>query len=326
MNIYASPRRKLLLILPVSILILSIFGAMQVKLGIDFRGGALITIMNKSVDSAALQKEIQDKFDLEELNVRSLKGEQEGILVEFSGEKTLLRAEELISSEKYNDAISLLENRVSINKTSSEKETAEKYYVLAKEDFKNKLMLFLTEKTGAKEEDISFRETGPSLGSLFLDQAKISIILAFIFISIVIYYYYRNALISFAVVQSAFFDTLVGYACLGYFGIPLSLGTIGALLMLIGYSVDSDIMLTDRILRRKEGSAPERAASAFLTGITMTGTALVAVVVMAIFSSFLEITMLRDISIILTVGLLGDLVATWCTNAIIALEVGEKNG
>ena len=34
-------------------------------------------------------------------------------------------------------------------------------------------------------------------------------------------------------------------------GIELSLGTLAALLMLIGYSVDSDILLTNRVLKRR---------------------------------------------------------------------------
>jgi preprotein translocase subunit SecF len=104
-------------------------------------------------------------------------------------------------------------------------------------------------------------------------------------------------------------------------GIELSLGTLAALLMLIGYSVDSDILLTNRVLKRR-GTVQEKVSRAIETGVTMTSTALVALVVMHIVAnylyliipSFAQITLLSNISIVLIAGLFADIMNTWLLN------------
>ena len=58
----------------------------------------------------------------------------------------------------------------------------------------------------------------------------------------------------------------------------MSSGGIVAFLMLIGYSVDTDILLTNRVLKRFEGTVNEKIFGAFKTGITMTLTSLLAIV------------------------------------------------
>ena len=83
---------------------------------------------------------------------------------------------------------------------------------------------------------------------------------------------------------------------------------------MIGYSVDTDILLTTRALRRKELILNQRIYSAFKTGILMTLTALIAVtpiffIVSGIPDSF------RQIFIILAIGLFADILNTWLTNA-----------
>jgi preprotein translocase subunit SecF len=104
-------------------------------------------------------------------------------------------------------------------------------------------------------------------------------------------------------------------------GIELSLGTVAALLMLIGYSVDSDILLTTRVLKRR-GTPQENISNAMHTGVTMTTTTLAALVAMYIISTFSyvlsptfsQITLLSNISIVLIFGLVADMMNTWMLN------------
>jgi len=102
-------------------------------------------------------------------------------------------------------------------------------------------------------------------------------------------------------------------ALVDYLGIKLSAAGIAAFLMLVGYSVDTDILLTTRVLKIKEGSLNQRIFGSFKTGIFMTTTALVAVL-----PAFLLLTSLpdsfRQIFIILSFGLLADIMNTWLTN------------
>ena len=82
--------------------------------------------------------------------------------------------------------------------------------------------------------------------------------------------------------------------------------------MLIGYSVDTDILLTMRALKRKEEALNQRIFGAFKTGITMTLTSIAAITAGYIITIS---PMLKEIFFILIVGLFTDILATWLMNA-----------
>ena len=119
---------------------------------------------------------------------------------------------------------------------------------------------------------------------------------------------------SFAVILSAFADIAMTVAVVDLMGIQLSIAGVIAFLMLIGYSVDTDIMLTSRVLKEHEGSVNQRTWGAFKTGITMTLTAIASVGVSLIFIYNFSDT-LRQIFSIILIGLFFDIFNTWVTNA-----------
>ncbi len=163
------------------------------------------------------------------------------------------------------------------------------------------------------EENSSFEFTGSSLGESFYKQLLIAILFAFIFMAIVVFIIFRTFVPSVAVIISAFADILMTLVLVNLLGIQMSSAGIIAFLMLIGYSVDTDILLTTRILKREEGSLNKRIFGAFKTGTTMTLTSLLAVVfALIIVSSFSSV--LTQIFTILAIGLGFDLLNTWITN------------
>lgn len=171
-------------------------------------------------------------------------------------------------------------------------------------------------------ENSSLEFTGPSLSESFYKQLIIAIIIAFIFMSLVVFIIFRTFVPSFAVIISAFADILMALVTVNILGIKLSSAGIIAFLMLIGYSVDTDILLTTRLLKR-EGDVNKKLFDAFKTGITMTSTSLIASLVALIFiGTFSEI--LKQIFIILIIGLLFDIFNTWITNASILKWYVEK--
>ena len=119
---------------------------------------------------------------------------------------------------------------------------------------------------------------------------------------------------SFAVILSAFADIAMTVAIVDLMGIQLSIAGVIAFLMLIGYSVDTDIMLTSRVMKEHEGTINQRTWGAFKTGITMTLTAIASVGVSLIFIYNFSDT-LRQIFSIILIGLLFDIFNTWVTNA-----------
>lgn len=136
---------------------------------------------------------------------------------------------------------------------------------------------------------------------------------AFVGMSIVVFLLFRTFIPSLAVVLSAFSDIVVPVALMNILGIKLSLGTVAALLMLIGYSVDSDILLNNHVLRRS-GGFWESVHRAMRTGVTMTLTSISVMAVMTVVSYIFGIELLSNIGIVLVFGLTTDLMNTYMMN------------
>jgi len=163
------------------------------------------------------------------------------------------------------------------------------------------------------EENSSFEFTGASLSSSFFRQLVIAVILAFFFMAIVVFIMFRTFVPSMAIIISAFADILMTLILFNLLGYKLSSAGIVAFLMLIGYSVDTDILLTNRVLKRHGESLNRKIWGAFKTGMTMTLTSILAVLfALIIVGSFSGI--LTQIFTILVIGLCFDIFNTWVTN------------
>jgi preprotein translocase subunit SecF len=164
------------------------------------------------------------------------------------------------------------------------------------------------------EENSSIEFTGSSLSESFFRQLLIAILLAFLFMAIVVFITFRTFVPSTAILISAFADIFMTLTLFNILGFKLSIAGIVAFLMLIRYSVDTDILLTNRVLKRHEDSLNKRIFSAFKTGITMTLTSLIAIIfALLIVRSFSVV--LTQIFTILVIGLSFDIFNTWITNA-----------
>jgi preprotein translocase subunit SecF len=171
----------------------------------------------------------------------------------------------------------------------------------------------LTSLINQKYPDARIDQIGETFGKSLQSQAVLALIFSFIGMSIVVFLSFRTFVPSGAVVLSAFADMVMTAAIMNIVGIPLSLGTLAALLMLIGYSVDSDILLTNRVLKR-QGKLNDKLTGAFHTGIIMTSTTLAAATAMFVVSWFGAVQILMDISAVLLIGLIFDVMNTWLTN------------
>lgn len=175
------------------------------------------------------------------------------------------------------------------------------------------------------DKNSSIEFTGPTLSGNFYKQLIIALLISFCLMSIVIFIMFRSFIPSIAVIFAALSDIIMPLALIDYLGIKLSAAGIAAFLMLIGYSVDTDILLTTRALKKREGTLNQRIYGAFKTGMFMTITALVAVL-----PAFFIVTGLpdsfRQIFLILALGLSADIINTWLTNASIIKWYCMKKG
>ncbi|MBQ3473375.1 MAG: protein translocase subunit SecF [Methanobrevibacter sp.] len=167
-----------------------------------------------------------------------------------------------------------------------------------------------------KAKVISYNEIGPVLSEEAMGQIYIAMLFAFIFMAITVFIVFREPVPSVAIILAALCDILIALGGMSIFKIPLSIASVGALLMLIGYSVDTDILLTTRLLKRREGTVEQRAKNAMYTGLTMSFAAIAAMAILFIVTKILmpEATTLSNISAVLVIGLIGDILSTWLMN------------
>lgn len=175
----------------------------------------------------------------------------------------------------------------------------------------NRTIITLNKQLGTQVEDFSVEGIGSSLGSSFFREIAIALLLAFVFMGIVVFITFRRLVPSLAVILSAFFDITVTLAIANVLGIKLGTAGVAAFLMLIGYSVDTDILLATRVVKRKEGTVVERVLGAMKTGLTMTSTTMAAIIVALIVT---QSEVIGQIMTILLIGLLVDVISTWIQN------------
>lgn len=175
-------------------------------------------------------------------------------------------------------------------------------------------------ENGYDFKDYSIQTVGTSLGSAFFQQALIAIIFAFLFMTGTAFIIFRKPVLSLRVIFSAFADIIETLLLSQIIGIKLSLATFAALLLLIGYSVDDDIMLTARVTKGT-GEINERIKRARKTAFTMIGTTFVALI--SLFA-IVESPIIDQIASIMLIGLVFDLINTWMFNAPILRWYVEK--
>ena len=276
---------KKLMVVPVAIFIIAIFFLVQnyaqtgsfLKKGLDFQGGVQISFPYK------------EKIDTEsfESSLSSKLGTKD-IDVSTTVNPTTRQQERVIVS------VSGLKDR---------------------EKLVNSVDEFL--KTSLKPTDYSVSQIAPALAGTFWREAQVAFILAFIFMMIVIGIAYRAVAPSVAILVSTVYDLIAILGFMVFFDIKLTLGTFAALLMIIGYGVDTNIILTEKILKEKEGDVFDRMAKAMRTGLTMSAATIVTLIALYFFA---ESLILKQIAIALLFGALADIPNTWILNANILMR------
>jgi len=167
---------------------------------------------------------------------------------------------------------------------------------------------------------------GIFLGKMFLTMnVFLSVIILLAFIISIVFVYIKYSIPSFAVMLCAFADIVMTLAIVDLLNLQISGAGIVAFLMLIGYSVDTDILLTTRVLTRKNTSVNREIFGSFKTGMTMTLTAMAAIgVALGVIYHFG--TVLNQMFIILLIGLSMDILNTWVTNTSLIKWFAEKGG
>ncbi|MBN3037360.1 MAG: hypothetical protein JW834_02850 [Candidatus Diapherotrites archaeon] len=325
-NLFENKQHRLLILIPLLIGVLGVVMIPSIPQGTDITGGTTISASlpaGASADVGAIEERLAH-FNLYDLSVRVAENpldDSQGVIIEFVGNIDLIEANKVLGTNPRR-----AEEIAAQFIPSPGNATTEDWVMLANNKFSQDLRAAVAAELGVDEMDLGFREVGPTLGAMFWEQGIRAIVLAFILMSVVVFLAFREFMPSVYVVSSAVIDILGALLGMAVFGVQLSLPTFVALLMLIGYSVDTDIMLTNKVAKRRDGTKFVRTEDAMRTGLTMTGTTLAAVGVLAVSSYLLQVTTLFQISAVLLFGLAADLASTWLMNAPLLLWWLERKG
>ena len=179
----------------------------------------------------------------------------------------------------------------------------------------------LREKVEFADEQYSAESYSATFSESFYKQLIMVLVFAFILMALVVAVTFRTFIPSLAVILAAITDIIVTLAIISLFGFQISAGGITAFLLVIGYSIDTDILLTTKLLKRKVGTLYERLGQSIKTGLTMTITSISAVFVGYLFSAA---SVLKEIFLIIFIALIIDIISTYLGNASILLWYIKK--
>src|SRR3989344_1538983 len=182
----------------------------------------------------------------------------------------------------------------------------------------DELKKLIEESTGVSlnEKNFSIEQVSSSLGESFYQGLLKAVIISFVLMGIVIFVAFRSFIPSTAVLLSAFLDIIFPLSIIELTGIKVNAAGIAAFLLVIGSSVDTDILLTTKVLKRREGSIYERIIDSAKTGLTMTFATIAALgIAYFITTSFV----LKQMFLIIVIALFVDIVSTYFMNSAILI-------
>jgi len=343
---------KHLMWIPLILIIIFLFMiivAPGLKKGIDLKGGNQVIVhYNTQKDYSNIVPTLKSKFGLDEVQVSETKSiDQYGLLIEFSLQKDIEQAKVQRSKISFtgdfnsnvtqvNSLLAPLINKgfiksseltdIKAAKNNEDLKTATNQILMtANDNFAQEARDIITTQLDlGNDAKIQVREVAPTLGHDFWKTSINVLIIALILLISIILLFFKEIVPSVLIIFAAVFDILAALAGMSLFNLSLSLTTIPALLMLIGYSVDTDIMLSTRVLKDRLNTPHEGANHSIITGLTMTGTTFTTIIIMLIISYLTQMIVMYEISLILISGLIGDTISTWLFNAPALLSYADK--
>lgn len=366
---YESKHYKLFFIIPIALLLISLYFIPHIQLDSSLKGGISVTLQtNAIINTKNITNAINSKLPGAQASIAKAPG---GVSVTIVSNTSIANAnnyllaaysdyhnytqatfkianiQNLLASEPNNKTLvsmlSSLQNNQSIALKSLNLSVSSEFSSLkgitnitynasspssmissannamnnANLNYKNKVISVL--RSLIPFSNYSYETVTATLGAYFLSQLQEIIIVAFILIAVVVFIIFRTVVPSIAVVFGAANDIIVALGAMGLFGIPLGIASIGGLLMLIGYAMDTDVLTSIRILKRNEGTAEERAHSSMKTGMTMTATAIIVFAILFIISYISFIQTYYEIAGVVLAGLVGDIFTTWFGDTVLVL-------
>lgn len=315
---------KHMIVVPLILFIVLLYYVPNLKLGIDFTGGISISFStNKTINPSQLASDLKSTFGVADVSVVPVTGVgSKGYIVEMSYPPQVKKVYNLLERWRGGDqtALTELNQIIHIEDVNNVDAAVSAYVDNVKQQILNEIKKYAPDASNVVMQDIV-----PVLGKEFWNLMINVAIWAIILLLLVILFYFRHPIPIVIMLISGVFDGMAMLALMGLTNIPLTLSTIAIVLTMVGYSIDTDVVASTFVFkRRKEGTPYHQAARAFSTGATMSLTTLTAMIFIYLVGILTRnITVIR-IADVMIYGVLADLVITWMFNTPLLIWVGER--
>jgi preprotein translocase subunit SecF len=137
------------------------------------------------------------------------------------------------------------------------------------------------------------------------------LIVSSILIAIVLLFAFKDIKPLIVILISIIFDITMILAGCSILNIPLSLDVIVMILIQVGYSIDTDVVMSNYVIKEGLKYGLKKAAS---IGLTMSATSLIAMIIIAGLGYIIGNIIVFRLGCVLTIGILADLIVTWLLN------------
>ncbi len=359
-NPYDNPHYKKYLIVPIILIAISlglIFFGPGIKPGIDFKGGLLITIQSESaIDQAALSSAIEnvaglkpelrffespagtgveielplktslDQADAYLAKVHSLQEEYDRARIALSQDQGSQSAVDALGRQLLDVASQTVQTATggSLKATDPTAAVTESEQAVADARSLYREALLDAVNSAVKADSVLVREVGSSLSVFFFSKLQNVVLLSLLLLAIIVFIMFRDIGPALAVMIGPLVDIILAAGAMSLLQIPWNLASIAAMLMLLGFSLDSYTMLTVRILKRSEDAPAVRAFEATQTAFLMNAAQVTGFGVLAAVAVVLQVPTYYQIGVVATIGGLADFLTTWFGNAPLLLWMNER--
>ncbi|MBI4360553.1 hypothetical protein HY572_02140 [Candidatus Micrarchaeota archaeon] len=360
-NPYRSKHYRLLLLVPVALIALSvglIFFGPGIKPGIDFKGGMLITVQyTQDVDVSALGRAIErvagqaptirhfqgpagqgveielplkeslDEADGHLARVHALQEEYDLARIAVSQGTQTPEALESIQRQLLLEArqtVAAAANGATLKATDATEAVAESEKAVADARSEYRQSLLDAVQSVVNAASVSVREVGSSLSVFFFSKLREVVLVSLLLLGVIVFLLFRSIGPSLAVMIGPLTDIVLTAGAMSFLQIPWNLGSVAAMLMLIGFSLDSYVMLTVRILKRKEMDGPARTLDATKTAFLMNAAQVTGFGVLTALALVLQLPIYFQIGFVATLGGMADFFTTWFGNGPLLLWMSQR--
>ena len=181
----------------------------------------------------------------------------------------------------------------------------------------------LSSKLSFTEDQYNTRIINAAFASSFYRSLIIVLIVSFILMALTVFIAFRTFIPSIAVISAATIDLVVTLAIVSFLGMKLSAPGMTAFLLIIGYSIDTDVLLTTRMIKHTDSTLLKRMISGIKTGLTMSFATIIAMIVALIFTVN---PVLQEIFSIILIAIIIDIIATYLGNGPLLIWYAKKRG